>query len=294
MKRQIESSELILNDDGSIYHLHLRPEHIADKIILVGDQGRVNLVASFFDNVEFEMQNREFFTKTGYYKGERITVLSTGIGTDNIDIVINELDALVNIDLKSRTLKDEHKSLTFVRIGTSGGLQPFADTGTYLLTEKSIGLDGMLNYYADITKVTDLGFEDAFTSYMNWNERLARPYVVDIDKDLLNTLYEDGKVVKGVTMAAPGFYGPQGRVLRLMPTDPEFNEKVEKFEYKGYKITNYEMESSALYGLSNMLGHKAATICLIIANRVNKTYLDDYKQKIGGLIKFVLDKLVKK
>ncbi len=294
MAESIQSSELILNDDGSIYHLHLRPEHISDKFILVGDQGRVKLVASFFDHIEFEIQNREFFTITGTYNGERITVLSTGIGTDNIDIVINELDALVNIDLKTRTVKDEHKSLTFVRIGTSGGLQKFAETGTYLLTEKSIGLDGMLNFYADIMSVTDKEFEEAFMSYMNWNKRLATPYVVDIAPELFEMLYDEQKVVKGVTMAAPGFYGPQGRILRLKTADPEINNKVEKFDFNGHKITNYEMESSALYGLSKMLGHKAATICLIIANRVNKTYLPDYKVKIKDLIKYTLDKLTGK
>ncbi len=289
---RIGDSELILNDDGSIYHLHLKPENIADKIILVGDQGRVKTVSSFFDSIEFEVQNREFFTQTGYYKGQRITVLSTGIGTDNIDIVINELDAIVNIDLKKRTIKEKHKSLTFVRIGTSGGLQDFTPAGTYLLTEKSIGLDGMLNYYKDVTRVSDTDFEKAFMEHLQWNPRLTTPYIVDIDNNLLNLLSEGQNVVRGVTMAAPGFYGPQGRTLRLTPSDPEFNNKVQHFEYSGYKITNYEMESSALYGLSKMLGHKAATICLIIANRVNKTYLDDYKTRIKDLIVYVLDKLV--
>ena len=294
MIRKIELSELILNEDGSIYHLHLKPEHISDKIILVGDQGRVKLVASFFDNIEFEIQNREFFTITGTYRGKRVTVLSTGIGTDNIDIVINELDALVNIDLENRTVKKEHKTLTFVRIGTSGGLQDFVKVGTYLLTEKSIGLDGMLNFYADVLSITDKEFEEAFVSYLNWNKRLAIPYVVDISPELLDKLYDSDNVTKGVTMAAPGFYGPQGRILRLPIIDPNVNSKIEKFEFKGYKITNYEMESSALYGLSRLLGHNAATICLIIANRVNKTYLSDYKEKIKGLIKYTLDKLILK
>ena len=294
MIRKIELSELILNEDGSIYHLHLKPEHISDKIILVGDQGRVKLVASFFDNIEFEIQNREFFTITGTYRGKRVTVLSTGIGTDNIDIVINELDALVNIDLENRTVKKEHKTLTFVRIGTSGGLQDFVKVGTYLLTEKSIGLDGMLNFYADVLSITDKEFEEAFVSYLNWNKRLAIPYVVDISQELLDKLYDSDNVTKGVTMAAPGFYGPQGRILRLPIIDPNVNSKIEKFEFKGYKITNYEMESSALYGLSRLLGHNAATICLIIANRVNKTYLSDYKEKIKDLIKYTLDKLILK
>jgi len=294
MIRKIESSELILNADGSIYHLHLKPEHISNKIILVGDQGRVKLVASFFDDIEFEIQNREFFTITGSYRGERVTVLSTGIGTDNIDIVINELDALVNIDLKNRTVKKEHKTLTFVRIGTSGGLQDFVKVGTYLLTEKSIGLDGMLNFYADVLSITDKEFEEAFVSFLNWNKRLAKPYVVDISTELLDKLYDSDNVIKGVTMAAPGFYGPQGRILRLPIIDPNVNSKIEKFEFKGYKITNYEMESSALYGLSRLLGHNAATICLIIANRVNKTYLPDYKEKIKDLIKYTLDKLILK
>jgi len=286
---KIPNSELIINRDGSIYHLAIKPEDIADTIILVGDQGRVEVVSSFFDSIEIKKHNREFITHTGYYKGKRISVISTGIGTDNIDIVINELDALVNIDLEKRIPKDKHHALKLIRLGTSGGLQENVPVDTFLLSEKVIGFDGMLNFYADIEPIIDLEFENAFTDFMAWNPRLAKPYVVNASPSLVALLEE--KTNKGVTISAPGFYGPQGRKLRLNIYDPEINDKITRFSYKGYKITNYEMESSALYGLSQLLGHEAATVCAIIANRVTKTYSKDYHPVVKQLIEYTLNKL---
>ncbi|MRT94087.1 nucleoside phosphorylase [Ancylomarina sp. 16SWW S1-10-2] len=288
----IKSSELIINPDGSVFHLHLRPEHLADTIILVGDPGRVELVASFFDNVELTISNREFVTKTGTYNGKRFSVVSTGIGTDNIDIVINELDAVVNIDLKTRIPKKEHKSLTIVRIGTSGSLQGDIPVDSFLLSKKSIGFDGMLNFYAGRDEVSDLEFEKAFKEAVNWNPKLASPYFVSSSEELINRIDGDN-MIQGITISANGFYGPQGRVLRLKTLDMDLNDKLEAFEYKGQKITNYEMESSAIAGLSALLGHKAATVCAIIANRVNKDASKDYKPVIKNLIKTILDRLSK-
>ncbi len=288
--KKIESSELIINSDGSIFHLHLRPEQLADNIILVGDPGRVDLVASFFDNVELTVSNREFVTKTGTYNGKRISAISTGIGTDNIDIVVNELDALANIDLETRLPKKEHRTLNMVRIGTSGALQGFIPVDSFLLSKKAIGFDGMLNFYANRDKVSDLEFEKAFKSYVDWSEKLASPYVVPASTELLNKL--DGEdMIQGVTISANGFYGPQGRVLRLQTLDPELNNKIERFDFNGEKITNYEMESSAIFGLSAMLGHHAACVCAIIANRVNKNASADYKPTVKHLINIVLDRL---
>jgi len=286
---KIQNSELIINRDGSIYHLAIKPEDIADTIILVGDQGRVEVVSSFFDTIEIKKHNREFITHTGYYKGKRISVISTGIGTDNIDIVINELDALVNIDLEKRIPKEKHHTLKLIRLGTSGGLQENLPVDALLLSEKVIGFDGMLNFYADIEPIIDLNFENAFTDYMAWNPRLAKPYVVSASPSLVTLLEE--KTNKGVTISAPGFFGPQGRKLRLNIHDPEINEKITRFSYKRYKITNYEMESSALYGLSQMLGHEAVTVCVIIANRVTKTYSKDYHPVVKRLIEYTLNKL---
>ncbi|WP_372752067.1 nucleoside phosphorylase [Labilibaculum sp.] len=289
---KIKSSELIINPDGSVFHLHLKPEHLADTVILVGDPGRVELVASFFDHVEFTISNREFVTKTGTYQGKRFSVLSTGIGTDNIDIVVNELDALVNIDLEKRTPNKEHKSLNLVRIGTSGALQGNILVDSFLLSNKSIGFDGMLNFYADRDSVSDLEFEEAFKRFVDWDQKLASPYVVPASEKLVNIL--DGEdMTKGVTISANGFYGPQGRVLRLQTLDPSLNDKIEKFEHKGEKITNYEMESSAIFGLSAMLGHESAAVCAIIANRINKDASKDYHPTIKKLIKTVLDRLSK-
>ncbi|GAB4451943.1 MAG: nucleoside phosphorylase [Bacteroidales bacterium] len=286
---KIASSELIINPDGSIYHLHLRPQDIADTIILVGDPGRVELISKHFSSIDIKIMNREFCTHTGYYKGKRITALSTGIGTDNIDIVLNELDALVNIDFETRMPKKEHTSLNLIRLGTSGGLQANVAVDSFLVSEKAIGFDGLLNFYAQRNEVAELAFEKAFTDFVNWHKNLPSPYVVSASTELLAKL--QGNNMLGVTISAPGFYGPQGRVLRLPIIDPVINDKIEQFQYMNYKITNYEMESSALFGLSKLLGHHALTICVIIANRVNKTFSKDYKPKVAELIQYTLDKL---
>ncbi len=289
MKTKIGESELILNSDGSIFHLHLKPENISDTIILVGDPGRVKTVSDFFDKIEFEVSNREFVTVTGIYKNKRISVLSTGIGTDNIDIVINELDALANIDLEKRTAKEEHKTLNFIRIGTSGALQANLEIDKPVITQTSIGFDGLLNFYADRNKVSDLEIEKSFVKYMDWNIQLSAPYFVDSSEELLNKIGFD--MVKGITISAPGFYGPQGRVLRLPIADGKINDKITAFEYEGRKITNYEMESSAIHGLSKLLGHNGITVCNIIANRIRKQYSKDYKPGVEKLIQTVLDRI---
>lgn len=287
--RTIESSELILNQDGSIFHLHLKPEQLADTVILVGDPGRVETVASFFDKIEHTVSNREFKTITGYYGGKRLSVISTGIGTDNIDIVVNELDALVNIDLTTRTEKPNHTKLNLIRLGTSGALQADIALGSFVLTEISIGFDGLLNFYANRNKVSLLEMEDAFMKHTQWNPQCAKPYFCPSAPKLVQLLSDF--TVKGVTISAPGFYGPQGRVLRLPLADPKLNDKIVSFEYEGKKITNYEMESSAINGLSRLLGHNSVTICSIIANRVVKDANIDYKASIRTLIKSTLDRL---
>lgn len=283
-------SELIINPDGSIFHLHVKPEQLADKIILVGDPGRVALVASHFDAKECEVESREFHTITGTYKGKRITVQSTGIGCDNIDIVINEMDALANIDFSTRTEKKKPKQLTLVRIGTCGGLQPFTPVGTFIASVKSIGFDGLLNFYAGRDKVCDLKLEDAFKKHMNWNPQLADPYVIDGDRELVDRIAGDD-MVRGITIACGGFFGPQGRELRVPLADPHQNEKIESFSYGDLHITNFEMESSALAGLSALMGHKAMTCCMVIANRVAKEANANYKNSIDGLIQKVLDRI---
>jgi uridine phosphorylase len=288
--QMIQHSELIINNDGSIFHLHLKPEQISDQIILVGDPDRVDVIASFFSSIEFSIQNREFKTITGWFNGKRITVISTGIGTDNIDIVLNELDALVNIDLKTRTINNEHKSLNIVRIGTSGGLQPDLPVNSFVISQKSIGFDGMLNYYANREDYCDLVFEKAFKTFTNWNNSLPTFYVVDSSKTLLSK-FNDDIFTHGVTISAPGFYGPQGRVLRLPLAVPELNKQIEEFRFNQHKITNFEMESSAIYGLSKMLGHEALTICLIIANRVVLTANENYRDEMKKLIILVLERL---
>ncbi|GAB1453053.1 nucleoside phosphorylase [Draconibacterium sp.] len=286
----IQHSELIINNDGTIFHLHLKPEQISDNILLVGDQERVDTIASNFEKIDFSIQNREFKTITGWFNGKRLTVISTGIGTDNIDIVLNELDALANIDLKTRTIKTEHKSLHIVRVGTSGGLQPDLPVNSFVVSEKSIGFDGMLNFYANREAHCDLEFEKAFQTFTNWNKSLPRFYVVDSSKKLLKK-FSDDIFTKGVTISAPGFYGPQGRVLRLPLAFPELNKQIEEFRYNQHKITNFEMESSAIYGLSKMLGHEALTVCLIIANRVVLTANENYRDEMKKLIKLVLERL---
>lgn len=283
-------SELIINEDGSIFHLHLKPEFLADKVILVGDPGRVSLVASHFETKECEVESREFRTITGTYKGKRITVVSTGIGCDNIDIVVNELDALANIDFKTRHQKSPLRSLTLVRIGTCGGLQEYTPVGTYIASEKSIGFDGLLNFYAGRNEACDLDFEEAFKKHMDWNPQKGAPYVVDADKETLDRIAADD-MVRGVTIACGGFFGPQGRELRIPLADPTQNVKVEAFEYNGHRITNFEMESSALAGLAKLMGHRALTCCMVIANRRAKEANTGYKNSIDGLIKTVLDRI---
>ncbi|MCK5731311.1 MAG: nucleoside phosphorylase [Draconibacterium sp.] len=286
----IKHSELILNSDGSIFHLHLKPEHISAQIILVGDPDRVDTISSHFSKIEFTVQNREFKTTTGWYNNKKLTVISTGIGTDNIDIVLNELDALANIDLETREIKDNKTTLNIVRIGTSGGLQTNLPVNSFVVSKKSIGFDGMLNYYANRENVCDLPFEKAFKKYTNWKDSLPTPYVVDASEKLLS-IFNDAEFTKGVTISAPGFYGPQGRVLRLQLAMPELNRLVEEFTYDNLKITNFEMECSAIYGLSKMLGHEALTVCLIIANRVTLTANENYRNEMKRLIKIMLDRL---
>ena len=288
--KHFEPSELIINNDGSAFHLHITPEQLAQKVILVGDPGRVSLVASHFTQIECDVQSREFHTITGTYQGKRITVLSTGIGCDNIDIVVNELDALTNIDFKTRTEKSPLRSLEIVRIGTCGGLQPNTPVGSFIISAKSIGFDGLLNFYAGRNEVCDLAFEKAFTQHMNWNPQLCAPYVIDADKELTERI-ACNDMVRGVTIACGGFYGPQGRELRIPLADPTQNQKVENFEYEGWKITNFEMESSALAGLSRLLGHKATTCCMVIANRLIKEANPNYKNTIDSLIKLVLERI---
>ena len=283
-------SELIINPDGSIFHLHVKPEQLADKIILVGDPGRVALVASHFETKECEVESREFKTITGTYKGKRITVQSTGIGCDNIDIVVNEMDALANIDFKTRNEKETFKQLTFVRIGTCGGLQPYTPVGTFVASVKSIGFDGLLNFYAGRNDVCDLELEEAFKKHMNWSPLLSAPYVIDGDKELVDRIAGED-MVRGITIACGGFFGPQGRELRIPLADPHQNEKVESFVYGDLRITNFEMESSALAGLSALMGHKAMTCCMVIANRVAKEANANYKNSIDNLIIEVLDRI---
>ncbi len=290
MSKFFAPSELIINADGSCFHLHLKPEQLADKVILVGDPGRVDTIARMFDSIECTVGNREFRTVTGIYKGKRITVQSTGIGCDNIDIVVNELDTLANIDYSTRTEKPVHRTLDIVRIGTCGGLQPYTPIGTYLCSVKSIGFDGLLNFYADRDKVCDLELERAFMAHMEWSPQKGAPYVANANRELLDRIMAgDKRMMPGITIACNGFYGPQGRVLRGKLSDPEQNSKVESFEYKGYRITNYEMESSAVAGLAAILGHRAMTVCIVIANRYAKEMNTDYKPLLENLITHVLD-----
>jgi len=285
---RIEASELIVNPDGSVFHLHLKPGEIAHNIILVGDPGRVSLISSFFDTIELQRSNREFVSCTGQFKGQRMSVVATGIGTDNIDIVVNELDALVNIDFETRTVKEKHTSLNFVRIGTSGSLQKDIPVDSWLLSNKAIGFDGLLNFYANRNDIADLEFEQAFTKSLNWNSLLTAPYVIEASPVLMQRL-AGPKTVKGVTISAPGFYGPQGRVLRLPLADGTINEKITAFRHNKQRVTNYEMECSAIYGLSALLGHNAVTVCVIIANRLAGTASKDYKPTMKELIQYVLN-----
>lgn len=288
--RTYPPSELIINADGSIFHLHLKPEQLADRVILVGDPGRVSLVAQHFERQEAEVQSREFHSITGWYKDKHITVLSTGIGCDNIDIVMNELDALANIDFATREDKPQHRTLTLVRVGTCGGLQPETPTGTYVASVKSIGFDGLLNFYAGRNEACDLQFEEEFKRQVKWNPQMGNPYVASADAELIEQVAKDD-MVRGVTVACGGFFGPQGRQLRLPLMDPMLNEKIEAFEYQGLKIANFEMESSALAGLATLMGHRALTCCMVIANRRSHEANTGYKNTIDGLIKKVLDRI---
>ena len=286
----IAPSEMIINPDGSIFHLHLLPEQLTDRIILVGDPERVNMVASFFDTTTFDITSREFHSIGGTYKGKPIMCLSHGIGPDNIDIVINELDALANIDFNTRQIKENHRTLTMVRIGTSGALQPELKVGTAVIAEKAIGFDGVLNFYAGRNEIADLDFEKSFCQYVNWNSLWAKPYVVNADTDLVNQI-GGNDMIKGNTISAIGFYGPQGRELRLPLANPDLNSLIESFQHNGRKITNYEMESAPLQGLAKMLGHKAMTVCSIIANRMIHDATPNYKTAMHDLISVVLDRI---
>lgn len=288
---EIKSSELILNPDGSIFHLHLKPGDISKDIILVGDPARVDLISGYFDSVEFKVSNREFTTVTGEYMNKRLSVVSTGIGTDNIDIVINELDALVNIDLKGKTIKRKHTSLNFIRIGTSGALQPDIPINSFVASKKAIGFDGLLNFYSGRVDISDLEFEKAFTKHTLWSKLISSPYVVDADNTLFNKIAGEN-IISGVTISAPGFYGPQGRELRIPVADPELNNKIASFRFSDMRITNYEMECSGIYGLSKLLGHQALTVCAIIANRATGEANENYYQVINKLVKIVLDRIV--
>lgn len=286
----IKDSELILNPDGSIYHLNLKPEHIAHDILLVGDQDRVEKITKHFDSIEFATQKREFKTQTGYYKGKRLTVLSTGIGPDNIDIVLNELDALVNIDLKTRKPKETHTSLNFVRVGTSGSLQADVPVDGFVISSHGLDLNGMLHFYK-IDDISNPEIEEAFVAFTNWNNKKARPIVIKNSKKL-EAIFDSNEVYKGLTATAGGFYGPQGRVLRLPLQDPDLNKKMDTFSFNGMRITNFEMETSVIYGLSKLLGHHALSLNAVIANRATGQFSKDPKAVVERLIAYTLNKLV--
>ena len=286
---KIPESELIINADGSAFHIHLRPEELADNVILVGDPGRVDMVAEFLSDVEFRHASREFVSVTGKYNGKRVTVLSTGIGTDNIDIVMNELDALANIDFNTREIKPEHRTLTVLRIGTCGAIQPDIPIGSFIFSHISVGCDGLLNWYANREKVTIAPMEEAFKKHVGWNKYLTSPYFVSASPKLIEKFKDS--TVRGVTISASGFYGPQGRVLRMPLAMPDMVAKFESFRYEDYRITNFEMEGSALAGICKQLGHDAGTVCCVIANRHLKSSNPDYKGMVRKLVQLSLDKL---
>jgi uridine phosphorylase len=288
--KSFPDSELILNADGSVFHLHLLPGQIAETILLVGDPGRVDMIAALLSDVEFRIANREFVTVTGQYKGKRLSVVGTGIGTDNIDIVLNELDVLVNVDLKTRTEKPDKTVLNLIRIGTCGGMQPDLIPGTFLISEKSIGFDGLLNFYEGRDAVCDLDFEREFRAQMHWTDSLGHPYVISASSELIERIGKDD-MKRGVTISANGFYGPQGRELRIPLAKPDMNALLEKFSWNGYRITNYEMESSAVAGLAALLGHKGMSVCVVIANRLAKEVTPNYHQAMEVLIETVLKRL---
>jgi len=285
----IAESELILNPDGSVYHLHLKPENLAETIIVVGDQGRVKEISKHFDNVDFTVQNRELYTHTGSIGNTRLTVLSTGMGTDNLDIVINELDAVVNVDLTTREPKTAHTKLNIIRLGTAGALQADIQPGDFVASSYGMGMDGLLYFYAKGKSVMNAALAEAFVKHVNWNTNLPGIYAVPCSQTLMDRV---GKgLVHGVTLTAPGFYGPQGRELRLKLAFPELNHLIESFDYEGSRIANFEMETSALYGLGRMLGHETLTVCTIVANRVNHSYAKDYQGDIERLIRLVLERV---
>lgn len=289
-KRIIPTSELIINSDGSVFHLHLKPEQLADRVFLVGDPARVDLVAKRFESIECNITNREFHSVTGNYKGKRITVVSHGIGTDNIDIVINELDALANIDFETRQARENFRQLTLVRVGTSGGLQDISPIGAYVAAEHSIGFDGVVYFYKDTDRVRNLEFEAELLKQLDWKIEGLKPYVVPADSSLLEQICSP-EIVRGNTIAANGFYGPQGRQLRLPLYDEHLNAKIQAFNWEGRQITNFEMESSSLAGLSALLGHRALTVCCIIAGRKAQNMNTDYKSSVEGLIDLVLNRI---
>ena len=286
---RIPESELIINGDGSAFHIHIRPEQLADNVILVGDPGRVAMVKSFFSSVEAEGASREFVWATGLYGGKRFTVLSTGIGTDNIDIVMTELDALANVDFTTREIKPEHRMLNILRIGTCGAIQPEIPLGAFILSHISVGCDGLLNWYENRDKIALPDIEEAFKKHVHWNKHLPDPYFVRAGEEMVRRFEKD--TVKGMTISASGFYGPQGRVVRLGLAMPDMLQDFESFEYKGWKITNFEMEGSALAGLAAQLGHNAATICCAIAHRYHKGANTDYKPRVAELVQLALRKL---
>lgn len=288
---RIAESELIINQDGSAFHIHLKPEELADIVILVGDPGRTDMVAEFLTDIEFRRQSREFVSVTGKYNGKRITVLSTGIGTDNIDIVMNELDALANIDFKTREVKPEHKTLTILRIGTTGALQPDIPLGSFIFSEYSIGHDGLLDWYANVEKISNTDMENAYVKHMNWNKRLPIPYFVKAG-ETLSERFKDC-AIKGMTISASGFYGPQGRILRMPIAMPDMLDKIESFRFGEHRITNFEMESSAVTGIAAHLGHQAGTVCCAIANRYLKSSNTDYKPHVRNLVELSLKQLTK-
>ena len=289
-KKIIPPSELIINPDGSVFHLHIKPEQLADRIIVCGDPGRVNLVAQFFDEITFEITSREFHTIGGTYNGKPIMCLSHGIGPDNIDIVINELDALANVDFQTREVRDELRRLSIVRIGTSGSIQADIPVGSIVISEKSIGFDGVLNYYAGRNEIADLDFEQAMCDFTGYNPTWARPYVVSADEELVERIGHND-MIRGITISAVGFYGPQGRELRLPLSNPDLNSRLEDFEFRGQRITNYEMESAPLAGLGRLMGHKCLTACIIIANRQNNKANPNYKNDLRDFVQKVLERI---
>lgn len=286
---RIAESELIINDDGSVFHLHIRPDELADNIILVGDPGRVDMVAEYLDDKEFRRQSREFVTVTGKYRGKRISVISTGIGTDNIDIVMNELDALANIDFETREIKEQKKSLNIIRVGTSGAIQPDIPLGSFVFSHISVGCDGLLNWYADRDSIVVPEIEDAFKAHVGWNRHLTDPYFVRAGQKMIDKFKDC--TIKGMTIAASGFYGPQGRVLRMPLAMPDMVSKFESFRFGEWRVTNFEMEGSAIAGIAAHLGHNAGTVCCIIANRHLKSSNPDYKSQVRKLVELVLEKM---